>query len=85
MLLDGPAGPAPQTSRRRAEPLADALERAMAAGFVERQPVGPFAHLVFGALNEAGLAIARAEDPVRARRELGYSLIRLLDGLAPLD
>ena len=86
VLLDGPAVlGAPDGAGGGLAPLAEALERAMAGGFVERQPVGPLAHLVFGALNEAGLAIARAEDPVRARRELGYSLIRLLDGLAPLD
>ena len=84
MLLDGPAVLG-AGDRRGLAPVAAALERAMEAGLVERQPVGPLAHLVFGALNEAGLAIARAEDPDRARRELGYSLVRLLDGLAPLD
>jgi AcrR family transcriptional regulator len=59
------------------------LESAMAEGYYERQPVEPLAQLILGALNEAGLAIARAEDPARARKEMGAGVARLLDGLKP--
>jgi hypothetical protein len=36
---------------------------------------------MLGALAEAGLMIARAEDPEKARREVGKSVERLLEGL----
>jgi AcrR family transcriptional regulator len=58
-----------------------ALEMAMEGGYIARQPVTPLAHLVLGALNEAGLYIARARDVKKARGEVGASVRRLLDGL----
>jgi AcrR family transcriptional regulator len=57
------------------------LDVAMGEGYLERQPTGPLAHLLLGALNEAALAIARADDVERARTEVGASLARLLEGL----
>jgi AcrR family transcriptional regulator len=57
------------------------LETVMEAGYIERQPVEPLAHLMLGALGEAGLMIARAEDQQTARREVGDSIERLLEGL----
>jgi AcrR family transcriptional regulator len=57
------------------------LESVMDAGQIERQPVEPLAHLMLGALSEAGLMIARAEDQQAARREVGEGVERLLDGL----
>jgi AcrR family transcriptional regulator len=60
-----------------------ALENAMDEGVVERQPVAPLAQLLLGAFTEAGLAIARAEDPRAARREFGAAAARLLEGLRP--
>jgi AcrR family transcriptional regulator len=57
------------------------LEVAMAEGYLEKQATGPLAHLLLGALNEAALSIARAEDVERARAEVGESLARLLEGL----
>ena len=57
------------------------LDVAMAEGYLERQPTGPLAHLLLGALNEAALAIARADDVEPARSEVGASLTRLLEGL----
>jgi Tetracyclin repressor-like, C-terminal domain len=57
------------------------LETVMEAGLIERQPVEPLAHLMLGALAEAGLMIARADDQQAARREVGESVERLLEGL----
>jgi AcrR family transcriptional regulator len=58
-----------------------ALEIAMERGYIARQPVTPLAHLVLGALNEAGLYIARAPDAKKARGEVGAGVRRLLEGL----
>jgi AcrR family transcriptional regulator len=57
------------------------LEVAMAEGYLEKQSTGPLAHLLLGALNEAALSIARADNVKKARREVGASLARLLEGL----
>jgi AcrR family transcriptional regulator len=51
------------------------------AGVIEEQPVEPLAHLILGALMEAGMVIARAEDPDAARMEVGAAVERLLEGL----
>jgi AcrR family transcriptional regulator len=57
------------------------LQLVMEAGVIAEQPLEPLAHLILGALGEAGLVIARAEDPRAAREEVGASVERLLDGL----
>ncbi len=57
------------------------LETVMEAGYIEKQPLEPLAHLLLGALTEGGLLIARAEDRETARREVGESLDRILRGL----
>jgi AcrR family transcriptional regulator len=57
------------------------LEAVMQAGLIAEQPVEPLAHLMLGALAEAGLMIARSEDPQKARQEVGESVERLLEGL----
>lgn len=51
------------------------------AGLLEPQPVAPLAHMLLGALSEAGLVIAGATDVHTARGEVGDSLDRLLRGL----
>jgi AcrR family transcriptional regulator len=63
--------------------LTAALEAAMDRGYLERQPVEPLAHVILGALNEAGLVIARAPDAERARAQMGATVARLLEGLKP--
>ena len=57
------------------------LEAAMESGLVERQPVEPLTHLLVGAMDEAAMYIARAADPVTARREMGEALRRTVEGL----
>jgi AcrR family transcriptional regulator len=57
------------------------LQSVIEAGYIEPQPIEPLAHLFLGALTEGGLLIGRAEDRERARREVGESLDRILQGL----
>jgi hypothetical protein len=58
------------------------LELAMHEGQIARQPVEPLAQVLFGALNQAALVIARADDVPAARREMGRTIERLVAGLA---
>ena len=53
----------------------------MKAGYVDTQPVDPLAHILLGALNEAAMVIARAEDEQSTRAEVGAVVDRLLKGL----
>ena len=58
-----------------------ALEVSMDSGLIDRQPVDPLAHMLVGGLNEAALAMARADNPEEARAETGMGIDRLLSGL----
>jgi hypothetical protein len=53
----------------------------MDAGEVDLLPVDPLAHILLGALTEAAMVIARAEDVQSARTEVGAIIDRLLKGL----
>jgi AcrR family transcriptional regulator len=57
------------------------LRAAIEAGRIGEQPVRPLAHVLIGALDEAALYVARAEDPVTARAEMGEVLRRVVRGL----
>ncbi len=59
------------------------LRTAMAGGALEPQPVDALAHLLLGAVTQAGMVLARAERPETTRADVGEALGRLLDGLAP--
>jgi AcrR family transcriptional regulator len=58
-----------------------ALQAAVDAGAIALANVPASAHLVLGALNEAGLSIAHADDPRQARAEMGAAMRELLEGL----
>ena len=58
-----------------------AIEAAIAAGSIEKQPVEPLAHMIIGAMNEAAQLIAHAADKERARREVSESATRMWNGL----
>jgi AcrR family transcriptional regulator len=58
------------------------LELAMSEGQIAKQPAEPLAQVLLGALNQAALAIARADDVPAARRRMGKTIGRLLAGLA---
>ena len=57
------------------------VEAAIAAGLISAQPVEPLAHVLFGALTEAGMVVARADEPRTARADMEAAMDRLLDGL----
>ena len=57
------------------------LVEAMNAGQMARQPVRALAHILIGALDEAAMVIATAEDRDQARADVGEVLRRLFDGL----
>jgi AcrR family transcriptional regulator len=57
------------------------LRLVMDAGIVDEQPVDLLAPLVLGALNEAAMHIAHADDQRAAREEAGRTVHRLLEGL----
>ena len=58
-----------------------ALQRAIDAGRLPPQPTRAAAHVLLGALDEAALVVARADDPLTARAEMGQTVHRLLEGL----
>jgi AcrR family transcriptional regulator len=57
------------------------LAAAMDAGLVRRAPTRPLAHVLLGALDEAGLVVARADDVEATRAEMADLLRRVLAGL----
>jgi AcrR family transcriptional regulator len=86
MLLDGPSVLGWDTcveidAQYALGSLRAALRASMSAGHIAEQPVDPLAQLLLGALNQAALVIARADDVVAARTEVGATVERLLGGL----
>jgi AcrR family transcriptional regulator len=62
-----------------------AVEGAIAAGVMPPQPVGPIAHLLIGALEEAVLYAARADDRERATEDVRQALHTLVGALLTSD
>jgi AcrR family transcriptional regulator len=58
------------------------LQAAIEAGAIAEQPVRPLAHVLMGALDEAAMLVARADDPELMRAEVGRTLDFLLAGLS---
>ncbi|MGZ4200942.1 MAG: TetR/AcrR family transcriptional regulator [Thermoleophilaceae bacterium] len=59
------------------------LSEAMEAGLIERQPAAALAHVLMGALDEAALYIAEADDEDAARAEVDQVVARMIDNLRP--
>jgi AcrR family transcriptional regulator len=57
------------------------LQTLMDAGLIAEQPVEPLAQTMLGALTEAGLYVAGADDVGAARAEMAAVVRRLLEGL----
>jgi AcrR family transcriptional regulator len=57
------------------------IRAAIAQGLIDDQPVDPLAHIIFGALHEAAMLIARGDDKQAARRSVSGAIGRLFDGL----
>ena len=58
-----------------------ALQVAMDQGIIARGPVDSLAYLLMGAVTEAAIFIAHADDKPAARREVGHNVEQLLSGL----
>jgi AcrR family transcriptional regulator len=58
-----------------------AVRRAIDAGQLIPQPSQALAHVIVGAVHEAAMVVAEADDPAAARAEMGATVRRLLDGL----
>jgi AcrR family transcriptional regulator len=58
-----------------------ALGAAIEAGAISPQPLRPLAHVLMGALDEAAMLVARAEDPDATRAEVLAVLDALIGGL----
>ena len=58
-----------------------AVRHAMDAGRLQQGSPSAIAHVLAGALDEAAMVVARAEDPAVARAEMGQTVRRLLEGL----
>jgi AcrR family transcriptional regulator len=59
------------------------LQALMDAGLIAEQPVDPLAQTMLGALTEAGLYVAGADDVTAARADMSTVVRRLLEGLRP--
>jgi AcrR family transcriptional regulator len=57
------------------------LRAAIEAGQLPPQPLRPLATVMIGALDEAAMSIANAEDPVREKAEIRAVIHNLIDGL----
>jgi AcrR family transcriptional regulator len=57
------------------------LSAAMEAGQIRRQPVRPLATIMIGALDEAAMSIANAEDPDSEKADVRAVVHNLIDGL----
>jgi len=57
------------------------LEFLLGHGVIERRPLKPLAHLLHGATVQAAMYVAFADDPEKAREEIGGALRQLLEGL----
>jgi AcrR family transcriptional regulator len=61
--------------------LEGALQRAMDAGRLREGSAISLAYVLAGALDEAAMVVAQADDPLAARTEMGRTVRRLLEGL----
>lgn len=86
LLLDAPVVLGPEAWReialRYGLGLTEGLLQAgMDSGDLAVQPLRPLAQILIGALDEAALLIAHADDPSQARRDVETVVTTLLDGL----
>ena len=86
MLIDGPAVLGWDVWRAADSDYAlglleAALQRAIDAGRLIEQPARALAHVLIGALDEAAMVVARADDQEAARAEMAQTVRRLLEGL----
>ena len=57
------------------------LTMAAQQGRVEEGAVEPLSHLLLGAIMQAGMVVARAEDPVAAKQAMSGTFARIISSL----
>jgi AcrR family transcriptional regulator len=62
-----------------------AVQAGIDAGRITPQPVKPLAHVLMGALDEAAMLVARAEDPAATKIEVAATIDTLLGALQPRE
>src|SRR5262245_61691899 len=82
VLIDGPSGLGWEEWRRIDSQYSLGMVQAVfeiniAAGNIAEQPVEPLVHLIVGALNEAALAVAAADDALAERERFAASMARV--------
>jgi AcrR family transcriptional regulator len=85
-VLDGPSVLGLQTWRRiddgySFKQVSGGLRALAAAKLLPDRSIDALAHLIVGALNQAALAMAVADDVAQARKEFGDAFMRVLDAL----
>ena len=63
------------------ELLKHVIEKAVTEGTLRKRPIMPIVHLLFGALCQAAMVIARSEDQEATTRQMRQEIHRLLDAL----
>jgi AcrR family transcriptional regulator len=85
-LLDAPSALGWETIRKlesgSLQMMEQGIRRAIEAGSIEERPVEPLAHLLFGALCESAMVVARAPDQESALADALAELHRLLASLS---
>ena len=85
-LLDAPSALGWETIRRlesgSLQMMEQGIERAIEAESIDPRPVEPLAHLLFGAICESAMVVARAPDQEAALTEALAELSRMLRALA---
>jgi AcrR family transcriptional regulator len=85
-LLDAPSALGWETIRKlesgSLQMMEQGIRRAIETGSIEERPVEPLAHLLFGALCESAMVVARAPDQRAALDEALAELHRLLASLS---
>ena len=86
LLLDGPGVLGAQRAQDIDEShsvklIEHTIERAMHEGTIRRRPVAPIAQLLFGALCQAALVIARSENQDGTMKQMRQEVHRVLDAL----
>jgi hypothetical protein len=86
ILLDGPVVLGWETwreidSRYSLGALEAGLQATMDAGYVRPRPTKPLAHLLFGAICEGAMVIARAKKPREALATVTREVDELLEGI----
>lgn len=87
LLIDGPVVLGFEAWRALVEPLhrllvEHALQHLVDDGILAPQPLEPIAHVMSGAIIQAGQAIAAADDPAAARAEYGRALATMAHAIA---